>query len=180
MRDPFGIEKGMRLPDGTRVRFRTKPWRNEKGEVTMRSVFARVKGENVGGLHTAERAPRGEVIGVEVLPPFKRKKVATNMWNHAKAKGYNPQHSRIKTAEGEAWSKVTKGLPSYLRSTPKGMLSPGLQRRVRINEMGRTAARGAARAKQNPPTQGPFELPKQLTLIERDGSTTYNARRRKP
>jgi hypothetical protein len=74
---------------------------------------------------------------------------------------------------------IQKGLPSYLRNTPKGVLSPGLKLRVRQHESGKVMARGMSRAKQNPPTPKPFEKPRQLTLFERDGSTTYNARRRK-
>lgn len=75
--------------------------------------------------------------------------------------------------------KVIKGLPSYLRSTPKGVLSPGLKLRVTRHESGRVMSRNISRSGANPPKQTPAERSRQLTLFERDGSTTYNARRRK-
>lgn len=78
---------------------------------------------------------------------------------------------------------VSKGLPSYLRNTPKGVLSPGLKLRVRQNESGKTMARNISRAAKNPPVAKPYEHPKQLPLFDRSPSgkvtTSYNARRRK-
>lgn len=70
---------------------------------------------------------------------------------------------------------ISKGLPSYLRNTPTALLSPGLQRRVRLHEMGQTAARGAARAKQNPPKpKGPAA--QQMALFERSGPYSQRLR----
>jgi len=49
----------------------------------------------------------GDIKDVRVGEPFRRKGVATGMWNYAKAQGFNPQHSDSRTKEGDAWAKST-------------------------------------------------------------------------
>ena len=93
-------------------------------------------------------------------------------------------HSQVKRTFPGVIEDVEKGLPSYLRKTPKALLSPGLARRVRLHEMGQTAAKGAARAKANPKEAKPYgwERPRQLPLFDRKGQkiTPSKAARRKP
>lgn len=182
-RKTYVVERLRRQTEGTRAGKTLAEYGNEVGrKVNVNALIqpqpgmsrqAVLRRQTLGGIDEGKRAKAGANAQLDRL--------ATRAGD-ARGKPTKEQQEAWRDIN-RFWSGpriVRKGLPSYLRSTPKGMLSPGLQRRVRINEMGRTAARGAARAKQNPPTQGPFELPRQLTLIERNGTTTYNARRRKP
>lgn len=49
----------------------------------------------------------GDVKDIRVGEPFRRKGVATGMWNYAKQQGLNPEHSDSRTKEGDAWAKTT-------------------------------------------------------------------------
>ena len=49
----------------------------------------------------------GDVLNIRVGESFRRKGVATGMWNYAKAQGLNPQHSDSRTKEGDAWAAST-------------------------------------------------------------------------
>lgn len=48
-----------------------------------------------------------QVRDIMVNEDFRRKGIATGMWNYAKAQGLNPEHSDIRTDEGEKWAKST-------------------------------------------------------------------------
>jgi len=49
----------------------------------------------------------GEVKDIRVGESFRRKGVATGMWNYAKQQGLNPEHSDSRTKEGDAWAAST-------------------------------------------------------------------------
>lgn len=49
----------------------------------------------------------GDVKDIRVGEPFRRKGVATGMWNYAKQQGLNPEHSDSRTPDGDAWAKTT-------------------------------------------------------------------------
>jgi GNAT superfamily N-acetyltransferase len=57
----------------------------------------------------------GEVKNVEVEPKYRRKGVATAMWNAAREQGHNLQHSPLRTGAGDRWAKAIGG------PTPKKM-----------------------------------------------------------
>jgi hypothetical protein len=171
----YRVQKGMRLPDGRRVRFLLKK--------TPRSdmVLARTKGEkNAGVLVVAKPNAVSDTMNfhgpseiklIQTRKDLRRKGLATGMYQHAKKRGLDPQHSTAISEEGKKWaSSLSKGLPSYLRNTPKGVLSPGLKLRVRQNESGKTMARNISRAAKNPRTPKPYEAPKQLPLLNRNGT----------
>jgi len=48
------------------------------------------------------------IRNIAVDPAHQRKGVATGMWNYAHAQGLEPEHSDIRTDEGNAWAKATK------------------------------------------------------------------------
>lgn len=45
------------------------------------------------------------VRNIEVVKNYQRQGVATQMWNYAKANGFNPTHDLTKTEDGQAWSE---------------------------------------------------------------------------
>jgi hypothetical protein len=49
----------------------------------------------------------GYVKDIRVGEDFRRKGVATGMWNYAKSQGLNPQHSDSRTPAGDAWASST-------------------------------------------------------------------------
>lgn len=132
MRSAFGVEhgefaKGMKLPSGTRVRFRSKVAHDKPlfgGMAPQRQakeISARVKGKTVGNMRVSlypENA--GEIKQVETLASHRRQGVATGMLEQAKKVSKVPvRHSKEQTAEGAAWAKsqVRKGfrLPGRLK-----------------------------------------------------------------
>jgi GNAT superfamily N-acetyltransferase len=46
----------------------------------------------------------GTLHEIEVHPDHRRKGIATGMWNHAKTVGLNPQHSNVRSRQGDAWA----------------------------------------------------------------------------
>ena len=51
--------------------------------------------------------PDGTLNLAQVQPSHQRKGLATAMWDHAKSLGINPQHSNVRSREGDAWAKAT-------------------------------------------------------------------------
>ena len=51
----------------------------------------------------------GEVRNVVVKDEYRRKGIATGMWNHAVKAGLNPQHSESRTYLGNLWAKSVGG-----------------------------------------------------------------------
>lgn len=49
----------------------------------------------------------GDIKDIRVGESFRRKGVATGMWNYAKQIGLNPEHSDSRTPEGDAWAAST-------------------------------------------------------------------------
>jgi ribosomal protein S18 acetylase RimI-like enzyme len=95
---PPTLQKSMRMPDKSIVRFRVR--RRAKGQ---NSVFARRKGETVGGLHSD--SGDGYIYGIGVVEAMRRKGIATGMYRHAQNRGIPLQHSQARTADGEAWAR---------------------------------------------------------------------------
>jgi hypothetical protein len=60
-----------------------------------------------GFLGSMRLSKYGEVKDIRVGEPFRRKGVATGMWNYAKSQGFNPEHSDSRTEEGDAWAAST-------------------------------------------------------------------------
>jgi hypothetical protein len=51
--------------------------------------------------------PDGTLNELNVNPEHQRKGLATAMWDHAKSLGINPQHSNVRSRQGDAWAKST-------------------------------------------------------------------------
>ena len=76
---------------------------------------ARAYGEHIieashpehGFLGAMELSKFGEVKDIRVGEPFRRKGVATGMWNYAKKQGLNPEHSDSRTPEGDKFAEST-------------------------------------------------------------------------
>jgi len=47
----------------------------------------------------------GEINHVEVEPEWQRKGIATRLWLEAEKQGLNPEHSSIRSQEGDAWAQ---------------------------------------------------------------------------
>lgn len=80
-----------------------------KGPLGHDTVFAATPEGVVGFLKLAD--PRlglsGRLVAhIEVSPKFRRRGVATQLWEYAKEVGLNPIHAIDKTPEGDAWSKA--------------------------------------------------------------------------
>jgi hypothetical protein len=60
-----------------------------------------------GHVGTMELGKYGDIKDIRVGEPFRRKGVATGMWNYAKAQGFNPEHSDSRTPAGDAWATST-------------------------------------------------------------------------
>jgi hypothetical protein len=174
--DPFEVAKAMKLPtsmvrrmaDGApRDAGRVKRLAQEiDGSGQMDPLAIQLTGKGPRLMNGHHRLGVAEAQGRKMVPV----RIRVGRYNS------------VKDPSSPVYKPVSKSLPSYLRKTPKAMLSPELQRRVRLHEMGRTAARAASRAKQNPPYQKPYERPRQLTLFDRSRSgkvtPSYNARRK--
>jgi 2'-5' RNA ligase len=61
-------------------------------------------GEHAG---FAEFAADGGLDEIEVNPEHQRKGVATGIWEHAKSVGINPQHSNVRSSDGDEWAHST-------------------------------------------------------------------------
>ena len=119
------MAKSMRLPDKSIVRFRTVKrapgapvpsrirtasghWRRRESDV----VEARHKGQEVGHMRlwrgnpnsAFDRSMSGTVVMVDTVPHMQRKGIATGMWQHAKKRGLDPQHSESQTIIGQKWA----------------------------------------------------------------------------
>lgn len=79
----------------------------------------------IGVYHKNHRGPmaqlvadeKGAITNIEVHPDFRRQGVATAMWNYANKVmpqfgGPSPQHSEMRTPEGEAWAKSVNAPPA--------------------------------------------------------------------
>lgn len=60
-----------------------------------------------GHLGTMELGKFNEVKDIRVGEQFRRKGIATGMWNYAKQQGLNPEHSDSRTKDGDAWAAST-------------------------------------------------------------------------
>ena len=49
--------------------------------------------------------PKRQVRSLLVKKDFRRKGVATGLWNYAERAGLNPEHSPQRTKEGDLWAK---------------------------------------------------------------------------
>lgn len=60
-----------------------------------------------------------KIRNVYVQEDFRRKGVATGMWNYANQQGLKPVHSEDRTDAGDAWAKtVSNRLPKRLGELP--------------------------------------------------------------
>jgi ribosomal protein S18 acetylase RimI-like enzyme len=98
------IAKGLRLPDGSIVRMRSRVVRFP-GQ-TYGNVQAKRRGELVGNLALR---PSGEVSNVGVRRDLQRKGIATDMWRTAEKRGFNPQHSAYRSSSGDAFARSVGG-----------------------------------------------------------------------
>lgn len=110
MRDAFGVDrvsKGMKLPNGTRIRLRTKTVnsRSMPGK-KFKVIQARDKGKHVGFM---ELDHAGRVSMVETAEPYRRKGIATHLWQTAKKKGLDPKHTAFRSESGDAWARAVGG-----------------------------------------------------------------------
>jgi GNAT superfamily N-acetyltransferase len=92
-------------------------------------VHANFQGKRVGFLKWY--AGHGEITDLEVLPEHRRKGVATQLWNQARAHSFAnglipPEHSSARTSQGSAWAsslgeKVSPASASvpYIRRSKK-------------------------------------------------------------
>ena len=53
--------------------------------------------------------PNGEVEWIGTVPRYRRQGHARRLWEHAKASGFNPRHSSVRSPEGTAWAKAVGG-----------------------------------------------------------------------
>ena len=104
MTDAFGVSKGIRLPDGSRVRMISEN-KTFMGQ-PLRRVWAKRKGERIGLLRVADK---GEIGNVAVDEPYRRAGVGRDMLKTAKRRGWNPQHSAQRTELGDAWARSVGG-----------------------------------------------------------------------
>jgi hypothetical protein len=72
------------------------------GEITIEASHP-----ELGFLGSMRLSKYREVKDIRVGEPFRRKGVATGMWNYAKAQGFNPEHSDSRTKDGDAWAAST-------------------------------------------------------------------------
>lgn len=74
------------------------------------TILARTGSEIVGSLElTAPRAFQDNarlVLMIQVEETYRRKGIATALWNFAKDNGFNPVHELEQTQEGKAWAQV--------------------------------------------------------------------------
>lgn len=72
------------------------------------TVLVRLGEEVIGSLALSSPRPFQNnarmVLMVEVHPDYRRKGIATAMWEYAKAQGLNPTHELIKTEDGNVWA----------------------------------------------------------------------------
>jgi len=81
----------------------------DKGPLGHDTIFATTPQGIIGYLQLADYRPglEGRLIGhIEVSGQFRRKGVATKLWQYAKELGLNPVHAIDKTPEGDAWSRA--------------------------------------------------------------------------
>lgn len=64
------------------------------------------KGEEVGWLqlNPANSDGKRTIRNIEVLEEYRRRGIATQLWEKAVALGWNPQHDERRTAAGDAWA----------------------------------------------------------------------------
>jgi ribosomal protein S18 acetylase RimI-like enzyme len=76
---------------------------------TLYRILATIDGQTVGEMTWTDRKlsaskPRGEVLYIWTHPGFRRRGIATAMWQHAQQVGeVKPRHSRNRSSEGRAW-----------------------------------------------------------------------------
>lgn len=118
-----GISKGMRLPSGARVRFRTKMTHRKRrginyetgetipaGTPQFHELTAKVKGKKVGGMYIYHGQPvtHGSIGGLHTEEPYRRQGLATGMMRHMEERSSIPiRHSSALTDDGAAFAAKT-------------------------------------------------------------------------
>lgn len=98
------VKKAMKLPDGSWVRLRSlRGFKGHPDEPPYNRVEAMHRNKNIGYL-TLHR-DSGRVEHVKTADEWRRKGVASAMWNRAEQSGMKPKHAwDAQSAEGRAWA----------------------------------------------------------------------------
>lgn len=149
---PFGVEKdyglypvtGARhtagangsLPAGLKIEY--KPAEIDQFGYSGHELRALVDGQRAGSMTldamgdfiakrdgTTFTGPR-EVTGVSVYPEWRRRGIATALWEEAKRLGLNPEHSPLQYPDGKAWARTVASADgtTYYHGSPH-RLEPG-------------------------------------------------------